>query len=375
MAILGGHAGFWGLYPVLAALGLAGCSVGIGLAVLLVRACGVGAARRRLFMMNMALLGVLALALAGWRLWIGPAIESAAGDPHLQEVLATLVSPEHWMWMPARAALGDPGGIVLLSAGALFLFRLLGVTMADQYVAGMLASRAGATGPRPRSADAEAGLGRFPIAAKEWLLIRRSPVLFLQALFQSAALGLLLAFFLRRDGAGSIEAQVEALLPAAAVVFLAALTARVAWLIVSAEEAPALLAACPQAPHTIRLQKMGVAFVVTLAPALLLCAWFATRGLAGAVWLLCMAILGNGSLAAMHAWNAGTGTRRDVVRRGKSMPLVLRMVEGTTVAAWGAATYGVPHAAWWGFPTLALAIVLPLVSSFHGAHKQQEGAY
>ena len=157
MAIASGRGGFWGLYPVLAALGLAGCSVGIGLAVLLVRSVGVGPARRRLFMMNMALLGVLALALAGWRLWVGPAVESAAADPRLQQVLATLVSTAHWMWMPARAALGDPGGIVLLSVGAVFLFRLVVAVMAEPYVAGMLASRAAATRTHPRSAVIDSG--------------------------------------------------------------------------------------------------------------------------------------------------------------------------------------------------------------------------
>lgn len=377
MGLVMGHPGLWGLYPMLAILGLLGTAIGVALAMLFVRVNGVQSARRRLFYVNVAMLALFAAAAANWRTRIAPLMETAAADARRAFDFDVLLQPDHWLWLPARAALGWLPGLLLLAAIATFIFQFMVSAMAESYVAGVLESRESRKSKQAKQATSvrdDGRFARFPVAAKELKLIRRSPDLFLQALLQSMALALLLAFFLRRDGGQPLQMQAFALLPSAVVVCLAALTARVAWLISSAEEAPGLLAGCPFDPGSIRTQKMGVAMVLAAPPALLLAAWLATHDVSGAAWMLCMSLMANVSMATIHGWNNNPGQRKDIVHRGKSMPLVIRISESLAIASWGAATYGLPHGTWWGVPTLVTALALPLISCY-GGHSRQRGAH
>jgi ABC-2 type transport system permease protein len=176
--------------------------------------------------------------------------------------IADLDPSSPWL-MPARAVLGDAAallGLLGLAAASLgAVVSLLGRRFVDN-----AAAAAGVAAGR-RSPARRSGRGRFasgPVAAtlrKELRLLARDPALLLQVLLHALYL-LPLAFLLVRDTGvlGSTAAAAQA----GAIAFLAGdLAGSLAWITISAEDAPDLIASAPIAAAAIRRAKMAAAVV------------------------------------------------------------------------------------------------------------------
>jgi ABC-2 type transport system permease protein len=183
--------------------------------------------------------------------------------------LAGLDPSSPWLF-PARAALGDPiallGLVGLAVASFVIVVTLLGRRFVDDAtVTAIAAPRRPSTGRIRRHRFANGSFAA--ILRKELLLLARDPALLLQVLLHALYL-LPLTFLLVRD-AGPLG-DVLASARAGAIVFLAGdLAGSLAWITISAEDAPDLIASAPATAATIRWAKMAAAVLpVTLALAI-----------------------------------------------------------------------------------------------------------
>jgi ABC-2 type transport system permease protein len=194
------------------------------------------------------------------------------------------------VWWPARALLGDAAAVAgTLAAGILLLGAAIAVVaprFADCAIAAAGAVPAATQQRRPalrfRSASPNAMLRR-----KEWTLLRRDPWLVSQTLMQLLYL-LPPAFLLWRGFGGEGASQV--LLVPVLVMAAGQLAGGLAWLAISGEDAPELVATAPLSAGTILRAKVEAVmgsilmvftpFIVALALIAPFCALVAGIGIA-----------------------------------------------------------------------------------------------
>jgi ABC-2 type transport system permease protein len=160
------------------------------------------------------------------------------------------------VWWPARALLGAAAAVAgTLAAGILLLGASIAVVaprFADCAIAAAgavpAAKQQRRPAPRFRSASPNAMLRR-----KEWTLLRRDPWLVSQTLMQ--LLYLLPPAFLLWRGFGS-EGASQVLLVPVLVMAAGQLAGGLAWLAISGEDAPELVATAPLSPGTILRAKV-----------------------------------------------------------------------------------------------------------------------
>jgi ABC-2 type transport system permease protein len=195
-----------------------------------------------------------------------------------------------FLWWPARALLGDAAAVAGVLAGGIFLLALSIVLVAPRF-AGCAIAAAGVVpartrqrrqAPRFRRASPNAMLRR-----KEWTLLLRDPWLVSQTLMQLLYL-LPPAFLLWRGFGGEGASQV--LLVPVLVMAAGQLAGGLAWLAISGEDAPELVATAPLSAVNILRAKveavMGAIlmvftpFIVALALVSPFCALVAGIGIA-----------------------------------------------------------------------------------------------
>lgn len=236
------------------------------------------------------------------------------------------------LWLPGRALLGDPLpvlGVLLLAAGA---FVLTAGRTHRFFVHGLQqAASSNRTGPGPmRPLRLRFGASLFDtVVRKEWRLIARDPHLISQVALQLIyLLPLCLVIFRNADLRYPTVTAGLALL-------CSSLTASLAWIVVSAEEAPDLLRLAPASPGIIRSAKLAAAVMPSLAIAALPLAWLLLQApLAGL--LACFAVSGASCSAALIVhWCGKPGARSDYTTRGRvdTLTSVLQMLNSL---AWGA---------------------------------------
>jgi len=234
--------------------------------------------------------------------------------------------------LPARAMLGEPLPMLLLAFVAGLVF-VLSARRTHRFFARGLQLAASA----PRSAPARGmprrhrfGRSLFAsVVVKEWRLIVRDPHLLSQVLLQ--LLFLLPLFFLIFQRS---EVQVQAL-GAGLALLCGSLTGALAWIALSAEDAPDLLLVSPASLPTVRRAKLAAAIMPVLAlvavPLLWLIARMPAAGLI--VWfIVCGAVLGAGLIVF---WCGRPGVRSNFKGRGKG-GIVMNMLELFNNLAWGA---------------------------------------
>lgn len=171
------------------------------------------------------------------------------------EMLALAPDPASLAWLPARAIMGDLGAMAaVVVAGAL----LLG--LAILVFSGRFGEHALAAASAPPKARQRSRLARFRprhpasvLRRKEWMLLRRDPWLASQTLTQLLYL-LPPALLLARnfgDAAGSSTLVVLVLVTVAGQ-----LAGGLAWLAISGEDAPELVATAPVTPRAVRRAKI-----------------------------------------------------------------------------------------------------------------------
>jgi ABC-2 type transport system permease protein len=239
------------------------------------------------------------------------------------------LGPGSMVWLPGRAILGDPRPLLVLSIIALAVF-VLTVRLTHRFFVHGVQQAVSLV----RAAPAPAGGQRYRfgrslmhvVILKEWRLIARDPQLISQVLLQllyMLPLGMLL---LTKDG--------ERLpgIGAALTFVCGSLTAALAWVIISAEDAPDLLRAAPCSMGTIRRAKLAA--VAMPAPALMALplAWILTHNPLAAL-ILFGTVAGAVSTSALIAmWSGRPAARGDFKARGKGNFLgsVLEVLNGLT---------------------------------------------
>lgn len=239
---------------------------------------------------------------------------------------------DHPLLVPARAMLGEPLPMLLLAALAAVVFVLTARRTHRFFAHGLqLAASAARAGTAP-TAPLRPRFGRSlfsTVVVKEWRLIGRDPHLLSQVLLQ--LLFLLPLFFLVFQRA---DVQVQAL-GAGLALLCGSLTGALAWIALSAEDAPDLLLVSPASLSTVRRAKLAAAVMPVLTLVAVPLLWLTVR--APAVGLMvcfavCGAVLGAGLIVF---WCGRPGLRSNFKGRGKG-GVVMNMLELLSNLAWGA---------------------------------------
>ncbi|HYE45882.1 MAG TPA: hypothetical protein VEA44_08925 [Caulobacter sp.] len=217
--------------------------------------------------------------------------------------------------LPARAAVGEPLPLALIVGGCLLVFLAINQMLGRRF-ARDAASAIGADGARPTAGRAGAFAdGAFAATLrKELRLLLRDIVLFSQVLLRLLYL-LPLAFVLLRNAG---EGQ-SLLLPggaAALAVMAGQLAASLAWITVSAEDAPDLLVASPAPMGVVNRAKLWAALTPTAillaVPLVALTVLAPVTGLAAIAG--CAASAWSASIISV--WHQRPGRRADFRRKG-----------------------------------------------------------
>jgi len=283
---------------------------------------------------------------------------------HSESVIAHAPSVDSPLWLPARAILGDPIPLlaVLAIGGAMFAVPVL-----------LLASRLGDYAMAAASADLALGrstgagftslfLGRFRASSsaqllrrKEWVLLLRDPWLASQSLMQLLYLIPPAIFLWRSYG----ETQ-GALIVLAPVLTMAAgqLGGGLAWLAVSGEDAPDLIASAPITEHRMILAKVqSVLFAILLVfvPFLIAMAGRSLK-IAGIV-ALGIALAATAS-TLIQVWFRSQAKRR-YFRRRQTSSRIATFAEAFSSVAWAGSAAIAASGSWVALgPTVIALLVL-----------------
>jgi ABC-2 type transport system permease protein len=358
VALVLGHPGWLGLYVTIAACATLMACAGMLLTLGLVRV--LGARRTRVVAQVLgAIAGALIFLLSQF---YNLSRHDGNTGTRIMEMMThqPMFGPDSALWLPGRAVLGAPVpllGAILLAALA---FALTLVRTHRFFVHGL--QQAAGMG-RVRARPAGALRFRFrrslfdTVVIKEWRLIARDPHLIAQVLLQLIYLVPLLFLIMRGDSAGPA-------LGAGLTLLCSSLTGSLAWIVISAEDAPDLLLSAPAARRTLQLAKLAAATM----PALLLVAlpllWLIVRtpltGLLVA-FTVSTAVLSAGLIVQ---WTGRPAPRSDFKTRGKEN-FLCTMLELVSSLCWGGLGWLLvaltTEGAGWMLPAAAAALTAGLL--------------
>lgn len=332
-----GHPRLLALVPMIASLALVAAAVGLGLAILLVR--GLGARRARsVGQIVAALFGGIIFLLS--QLSSNGMVRTSRFAAVSQWMRRTGWGVDGWSAWPARAVFGEIGPLLACAAFAALVFWSASTLLRTHFLHGW--QKAGERSGRPRGGRARAGPAfaatlTGAVVRKELRLLSREPEILFTMLMRLVYLAPLLFVALKATG-DQADLQVPAL---AAIGAIAAgqLAGSLAWLTVSAEDAPDLLAVAPVERSALRRSKLLAALAMAAPFALLVPLVIALRSPVPAL----AAFLG----AMAAGWGAGSielafgkaQKRSSFNRRREGSFLVSLLGLGVAVAV-GSATAG-----------------------------------
>jgi ABC-2 type transport system permease protein len=345
-----GGARWWSAYGVVVAVGATAAALSVALTVALFRT--IGPKRTRLAAQIVA-------AIVGATFVIGLQVAAILSYGTLSyftflksdELVSYVPEVESLIWWPARAVLGDLTALAaVLGIGAVLLVAAI-VTFSARFgehaIAAAGISDAGVIQRRRQGFRATSPKGA--LRRKEWTLLRRDPWLASQTLMQLLYLlppGLMLwrAF-------GSNSSDVVLLVP---VLVMAAgqLAGGLAWLAISGEDAPDLVATAPIPPGFIIRAKMEA---VIGSVALVFAPFVAAMALASprdALMATVGILISAASATLIQLWFR-TQARRKHFRRRQTSSRVATFAEAFSSIAW-AATAGLAAAGHWQAAITAL---------------------
>jgi len=332
-----------GAYGVLVAMGAAAVALAVAVTVLMFR--WIGPQRTRLLAQIVAavvgaafVIGVQAVAIVSY----GTISRSDALRSDL--VLSLAPGMDSVAWLPARAAMGDVTALLaILSASLAFLAGVIVLAaprFATDATAGLVGGETRAHGPsRLMSMSGSSALRR-----KEWVLLARDPWLVSQSLMQILYLIPPALLLWRTYGADTAQLT---LLPPVIVMAAGQLAGGLAWLAISGEDAPDLVASAPVSAGAVlraKIESVLAVIAVITAPLVvaiaLASAWIAAATLAGV-------LAAAGSATAIQIVFRAQARRSHFRRRQTSSrvaPLAEDLVSISWAAAAGLAAAGSPAA-------------------------------
>jgi ABC-2 type transport system permease protein len=265
------------------------------------------------------------------------------------------------LYWPARAATGDLTALAgVLGASVLSLgaaIALFAPRFADCALAAGSVARA-ATRRSSTSNGFRRATPRRALRLKEWLLLRRDPWLVSQTLMQILYL-VPPAFLLWRgwgEGAGAIVVLVPVLVMAAGQ-----LAGGLAWLAISGEDAPELVATAPVSATEIFRAKIeavmgaiGIVFLPFVAAIALMSLWHAAVTIAGIV------VASAAAIAIQHFFR--TQAKRSHFRRRQTSSRAATFAEAFSSIAWAGTAALAAAGTWLAVIGGAFAVLVLLVA-------------
>jgi len=336
LADMGAVHGHWralAAYPVWGALGLACSALAFAGTLALARLLGPRRAFRTAQVLGAVLGAVIVIAMQFQSL-LPAGAQARVREWSRSEDAAALLGPHGVLTWPVRALFGDPLPAIATIGICLALFMLV--------VRSTTGAFASATREQPdvqlrtrRAAPAtprrfRSGLAAI-VVAKELRLIARDPTLIAKSLVQLLYFIPLMAILMRRS-------QVAEVLAASLVLLASTLAGTFAWIAVSGEEAPDLLASAPVDAERLRWLKVAAVLMPVVVVVLPFLAWYALLSARLFAVLSVLLAASLASSAVVQVWTGIPGSGRDVRLRYKKNMLA-NFVEGMANMGWAGACY------------------------------------
>lgn len=341
--VIGGGARWLAAFGVVAALGLSAAAVAIAITIVLFRL--IGPARTRLIAQILA-----AVIGAGFVIALQIAAIMSYGTLSRFAVLtsdaaaAYVPDTDSILWWPARAAIGDIEALLLLLALGLVLLGGVMAMFSGRFADTAIdaAAQGASTRRRARTRGFHPASRQQSLRRKEFVLLARDPWLMSQTLMQLLYL-LPPALLLWRSFADSSLAII--LITPVVVMAAGQLAGGLAWLTISGEDAPDLVATAPLPPARVIRAKIEV---VLVAISVIFMPMIAALALASpwqaAVTAACVA-LGAASAIAIQLWFR-VQAKRSQFRRRQTSSRLATFAEAFSSIGWAA--------------TAALTLALPV---------------
>lgn len=243
-------------------------------------------------------------------------------------------------FLPARAFLGDPQALLTWSLAALGLFAVAAFWFSRRFTSDAAAILA--LGPKRRAFNDRTkpfqGGVMASLVRKEWRLIARDPLLLSQILLQLIYMAPLVFVLYRTSSDGQpMHEGMFGLIAGAVAAISASLAASLAWITISAEDAPDLVAAAPVERRVLERGKLFAA----VTPVVLL-AGVAAAGIARIDPMAALWTVGGATAAAISAgyvgvWHQEPGARKDFRRRPRAS-WTAQLGQSFVTIAWAGAT-------------------------------------
>lgn len=306
-------------FIVVIAIGLSAAALAIAITIMLFRL--IGPARTRLVAQILA-----AVIGAGFVILLQIAAIMSYGTLSRFAILtseaaaAVAPDPDSLVWLPARAAVGDVQALLWLLAASLLLLGLVMAIFSPRFADTAISAAAqgvtSRTGGRVKAF--RGGSRQQALRRKEFMLLRRDPWLISQTLMQLLYL-VPPALLLWRSYSDS--STVITLITPVIVMAAGQLAGGLAWLTISGEDAPELVATAPlTATHAVRakIEVVLITIGIIFAPLLLALAWIAPWQ---AAVTACGVLLATISSTAIQFWFRVQARRSQFRRRQTSSRL------------------------------------------------------
>ena len=351
VGVLLGQPRWLAIYPVLLGMAIMAASAAMLLTLGLVRWLG---ARRTGVVAQVlgAIAGALLFILSQLPNLLGFGREDGGGA--LARVLGSGagIDAGSLLWLPGRAALGEPLPVACVAVVALLVFAFTVRLTHRSFTRGLQLAAGSGRVPRPPAGALRLRFGRGLFAVvirKEWLLILRDPHLISQVLLQLLYL-LPLCFLIFRDKAPPLGAMGAGL-----TMLAGSLSSSLAWIVLLAEDAPDLLQSAPAAARTIRRAKLAAAIGPVLGLVGLPLLWLALSQ-PMAAGMAAFTVCGTSLAAAMIVtWTGKQGARDKFTTRAQRNGLSAIFELGNLIG-WGALAFLLPLMAGKAQPGAALLL-------------------
>jgi ABC-2 type transport system permease protein len=362
--VLRGGPRWLGAYGVVAAMGLTATALAVALTIALFHL--IGPKRTRLVAQIVAAV-IGAIFVIGLQAGAILSYGTLSRIAFLQSDTIVALAPavDSAVWWPARAILGDIAALVVVLGASIIILAAAILFFAPRFAHHAIAAASISSADTRR----RRGLARFrraaPTAAlrrKEWALLRRDPWLLSQTLMQVLYL-LPPALLLWRNFSGGAGTLV--LLSPVLIMAAGQLAGGLAWLAISGEDAPDLIASAPvSARHVLRAKIEAVmgAIALVFAPFVVALAFAAPfAALVSAVGILAA----TASATAIQLWFR-TQAKRSHFRRRQTSSRIATFAEALSSVGW-AATGALAAAGTWlavvpGVMTVAILVGVRLIS-------------
>jgi ABC-2 type transport system permease protein len=273
------------------------------------------------------------------------------------------------LYLPARAILGDARAFALVLLSGVTLLGLAIAVFASRFGEHALAAASAMPARLRREPSARAFRETTPERAlrrKEWMLLRRDPWLMSQTLMQILYLGPPALLLWRNFGA---DAGIDLLLVPVLVMAAGQLAGGLAWLAISGEDAPELVATAPVPRGWImraKIEAVLLAVAMVFAPFALAFALIAPHAALVTVWFAAIAAV---SATAIQYWFRSQAKRSQFRRRHTSSRMAT-FAEAFSSIGWAGTAALAAFGSWAALIVAVLTLGVLALARFVSPHRK-----